>query len=173
MDDDWQTRLDAAWTRLDELPADAFVETIDALAAERPAGDAAALFERAAARDSTGAEAGAERFYREALATGTLDPYRRTRATLQLASTLRWLGRLDESERMLTTELADREAAGGEHVLHDELRSLLALTWLAQGRSVEAAALALCALAPHLTRYQRSTLRLAKELLEDASAKRR
>lgn len=173
MDDDWQTRLDAAWTRLDGMAPDAFVETIDALANERPADDAAALFERAAARDSTGAEAGAERLYRAALATGKLDAYRRTRATLQLASTLRWLGKLDESERLLTTELAVREAAGGEHVLHDELRSILAFTWLAQGRSVEAAALALCALAPHLTRYQRSTLRLATDLLKESATMRR
>lgn len=163
--DDWQTRIDAAWSRLDAMPPEAFVDMIDALADERPVGDAAALFERAAARDSTGAEAGAENLYRTALATGKLDAYRRVRATLQLASTLRILGQLAESERLLTGELAAREAAGGVHVLHDELRSLLALTWIAQGRPVEAAALALCALAPHLTRYQRSTLRQATDLL--------
>ena len=87
-------------------------------------------------------------------------------------STLRWLGQLDESEQLLATEFAVREATGGEHVLHDELRSLLALTWLAQGRSAEAATLALCALAPHLTRYQRSTLRLATKLLKDAATRR-
>ncbi|AMP00730.1 tetratrico peptide repeat family protein [Collimonas arenae] len=43
---------------------------IDALAAERSAGDAAALFERACARGSVGFESGAEGFYRAALAAG-------------------------------------------------------------------------------------------------------
>jgi hypothetical protein len=36
----------------------------------------------------------------------------------------------------------------GPHVLHDEARALLALTFVAQGRSVEAAGLALWVLAP-------------------------
>lgn len=166
--DDWQARIDATWARLDTTHPDAFVAAIDELANERPKSDAAALFERACARDSTGAEAGAEDLYRAALATGELDPYRRTRATLQLASTLRILGKLDESEQMLATELASREAVDGPHVLHDELCSIFALTLIAQGRPIEAAALALSALAPHLTRYQRSTLRQATALLQRA-----
>ena len=165
---DWQARIDAQWTRLDAMPPDAFVAAIDALAAERPADDVAALFERAAARDSSGLESGAEALYRAALATGRLDPYRNARAVIQLASTLRILGSLEESERLLTTELDRREQAGGGHVLHDELRAVLALTWVAQGRAVEAAGLALCALAPHLTRYNRSMLNNATEILENA-----
>jgi len=166
-ENDWQARIDAQWQRLDAMPPDAFVAAIDALAAERP-GDAAALFERAAACDSTGLESGAEGLYRAALATGRLDPYRNARAVIQLASTLRILGSLEESERLLTTELDRREQAGGEHVLHDELRATLALTWVAQGRAVEAAGLVLCALAPHLTRYKRSVLGNATEILENA-----
>ena len=166
--DAWQVRLDAQWQRLDSMPPEAFVAAIDGLAAERPAGDAAALFERGAARDSTGLESGAEGLYRAALATGRLDPYRNARAVIQLASTLRILGHLEESEKILTTELDRRAQAGGEHVLHDELRAILALTWVAQGRAVEAAGLALCALAPHLTRYNRSMLGNATEILENA-----
>ena len=38
----------------------------------------------------------------------------------------------------------------------DETRAFLAITLLAKGRPVEAAALALTALAPHLSRYTRS-----------------
>ena len=167
---EWQDRVDATWSRIDALAPDAFVTAIDALAAERPDDDAAALFERAAARDSTGVEGDAEHFYRAALATGRLDAYRSVRATLQLASTLRILGHLQESERMLTEEFERRDAMGGTHALHDELRSLLALTWIAQGRPLEAAALALSALAPHLTRYQRSTLAHATNPLREARA---
>jgi Tetratrico peptide repeat len=169
-DDAWQSRVDAQWRLLDVQSPETFVAAIDALAAERP-DDAAALFERAAARDSTGLEEGAEGYYRAALATGRLDPYRDVRARLQLASTLRILGHLDESERLLVDELEARERREGPHVLHDELRAILAMTWIAQGRSVEAAALVLLALAPHLTRYNRSTAGNALEILQNAQRK--
>jgi hypothetical protein len=45
--------------------------------------------------------------------------------------------------------------------LHDEARAILALTYAAQGRTAEAAGLALVTLAPHLSRYQRSMTRNA------------
>ena len=169
--DDWQRRLDDLWLRLDDMAPAAFVAAVDALAAERPADDAAALFEKACARDSIGVEDGAEPLYRAALATGRLDPYRRVRATLQLASTLRILGQLDESEAMLVAE-RDRRAVERDAPLDDELNATLALTWIAQGRSTEAAALALTALAPHLSRYRRSVLGNATEILIRASADR-
>ena len=167
-DDAWQARVDAQWRRLDDEPPEAFVAAVDALAADHPdgAGHPAALFERACARDSTGLEEGAEGLYRAALASGRLDPFRDVRARIQLASTLRLLGRLDESERLLVEELTARTQRGGDAALHDELRAILALTWIAQGRPVEAAALALTALAPHLTRYRRSVLGNAEALLE-------
>ncbi|HEX7403032.1 MAG TPA: tetratricopeptide repeat protein, partial [Usitatibacter sp.] len=139
---------------------------------ERTADDAAALFERASARDSVGLETGAESLYRAALAPGRLDSYRYARATIQLASTLRILGLLDESERLLVTELDRRAKAGGQHALHDELRATLALTYVAQGRAVEGAGLALLTLAPHLTRYNRSMAGNAAELIAKASAAR-
>ena len=62
--DDWQTRVDAVWADADRLSEDGVVAAIDALAAERPAGDALALFERAGARDSAGLEDEAEPLYR-------------------------------------------------------------------------------------------------------------
>jgi hypothetical protein len=172
MEDDWEVRLAAQWKRIDAISPEEFVAAIDALAAERPAGDAAALFERASARDTVGLESGAENFYGAAIATGRLDPYRGARATIQLASTLRILDELDESERLLVTELDRRSKAGGDHALHDELRATLALTYVAQGRAVEGAGLALLTLAPHLTRYNRSMSRNAAELIASASAVR-
>ncbi len=100
--DDWEERVAACWRRFrtGELPEDELVPTIDVLAAERPADDPAAAYERASARDSVGIEDEAEPLYRAALA-GALDGRRRLQATIQLASTLRLLGRLDESERLL------------------------------------------------------------------------
>lgn len=114
------------------------------------------MFERACARDTAGLETAAEPFYRAALAaTPGLDPYRRTRAVIQLASTLRWLGRLDESEQLLVSHLDAHRDEALDHPLHDEARAILALTYAEQGRGKEATGLALAALAPRLNHIQR------------------
>jgi hypothetical protein len=160
----WEDRIAALWKRVESMEPHALVSAADALADERPPDDAAALFERACARDTAGFEADAERYYRAALATGRLDAYRSARASIQLASTLRILGRLEESEQLLVAEL-DRHVESGTRVLHDEARATLALTYAAQGRAAEAAGLALSALAPYLTRYNRSMSRNAAELV--------
>ncbi len=169
-DDDWERRIARCWAAFDAAPSasatagETLVAAIDALAGERAAGDPAALFERAAARDSTGDENAAAALYREALGTGRLDAMRRARATLQLGSTLRLLGELDDSERLLRSE---RRRADGDpdYPLSDELAALLALTRIAQGHPDEAAALALSALVPHLSRYRRSMAANAAALL--------
>lgn len=162
--DAWTLRIDDVWRRAPNLAGSQLVAEIDAIAAERPDTDGRALFERACARDTAGLETDAEPLYRAALASGQLDPYRRTRAVLQLGSTLRWLQRLDESEALITGELAHHMQPGNDRPLHDEARALLALTYAAQGRGNEAAGLALAALAPRLTRYNRSMLACAKQL---------
>jgi hypothetical protein len=157
--EDWDTRITAIWATAADLDPALLVTTIDALAQERSADDPRALFERACARDTAGRETEAEQLYRAALAaTGGagLDDYRRARATIQLASTLRILGHLQESERLLVAELDRHLAPGGSRELHDEARATLALTYLEQGRAAEAAGLALSALAPRLSRYNRS-----------------
>ena len=65
-------------------------------------------------------------FYRRALAAG-LDESRREQATIQLASTLRNLGRIDESLRMLKEE---RERGGA---LSDEAAAFYALALVSAG----------------------------------------
>ena len=156
--DDWENRIAAMWASVQSqsLTGAALVAAVDAIAAERPPGDATALFERACARDTAGVEDAAEGYYRAALATGQLDAYRSSRALIQLASTLRILGLLDESEQLLVNELDRHLQPGNPRALHDEARAVLALTYVAQGRAKEAAGLALSALAPHLSRYNRS-----------------
>src|SRR5213593_979813 len=156
--DDWEHRVAALWDSLDELEPDDFRARIDALAAERPPGDAAALFERACASDSTGWPDAAEPLYREALAAG-LTGIRRRRAVIQLASTLRNLGHADESVALLT---AERDAGTDE--LDDAVTAFLALALTDVGREREAAGLALEALARHLPRYNRSLANYAREL---------
>ena len=164
-DEEWELRVAELWKRVESLQAADLVAAVDALANERDPGDAAALFERACARDTAGIESEAEIYYRAALATDSLDPYRSSRASIQLASTLRILGRLDESERLLVSELERHMQAGAHRVLHDESRATLALTYVAQGRPIEAVGLALSVLAPYLSRYNRSISGNAAELV--------
>ncbi len=165
VDEGWEGRVAALWLRAETMQPEALVAAADALSGELDPGDARGLFERACARDTAGIEAEAEPFYRAALATGRLDAYRSSRASIQLGSTLRILGRLSESEELLVQEL-DRHLEGGNgRALHDEARATLALTYVAQGRASEAAGLALCALAPRLSRYNRSMLGNAAQLV--------
>jgi hypothetical protein len=96
--------------------------------------------------------------YRQALDRG-LTGERRRRAVIQLASSLRNLGRPEESVALLTTELD----AGSDH-LDDAVRAFLALALTDVGREREAVSLALAALAPHLPRYQRSLANYARLL---------
>jgi len=167
---DWQARIAAAWKIADTLTPQELVRTIDALCSERPVGDPFAQFERACARDTAGIENEAEPLYRAALASGALDPYRHARASIQLGSTLKHLGRLDESEQLLLAQLERCRAEGPSAALSDEVRAVLAFTWIAQGRTLEAAALALETLAPHLTRYNRSMAANARALRTPSSA---
>ncbi|PFH07702.1 tetratricopeptide repeat protein [Collimonas sp. PA-H2] len=166
---DWEARVAALWRQVDAITPEQLVAQADALAAERPVDDPVALFERACARDTAGLEAEAEPLYRAALASERLDPYRQARASIQLGSTLRLLGQLEESESLVSAQLQRYEDAAYGNALYDETRATLALTYLVQGRAVEAACLALTTLAPHLSRYNRSVAGNAAEILKSTA----
>lgn len=159
-DSDWERRSDALWASLDELPEEDFVAKIEALVAELPPGSAIGLFERACAFDSTGHSDLAVPLYSQAL-EGGLTGERHRRAVIQLASSLRNLGRADEGIALLS---AERDA--GSDQLDDAVRAFLALALADVGREREAASIALRALAPHLPRYQRSLANYARLLVE-------
>ncbi|TDE15976.1 tetratricopeptide repeat protein [Jiangella asiatica] len=159
-DDDWERRLAATWATLDEHEPAEFVALIEALAAELGPGSSVGAFERASSFDSTGQPDLAVPLYRAALA-GELPGERRRRAVIQLASSLRNLGRPDESVALLTEELR----AGSDH-LDDAVAATLALALTDVGREREAVAIAVGALAPHLPRYQRSLANYARLLVE-------
>jgi tetratricopeptide (TPR) repeat protein len=161
--DDWEDRLAALWSSFDAHDEATFRAKLDALAAERPPGDAIALFERAGAFDSTGMEKEAAPLYRQALAAG-LPGDRRRRAVIQLASTLRNLGEFDESVALLR---AERERPSDS--LDDCVTAFLALALADTGREREALSLALTALARHLPRYNRSLAYYANDLLTPRS----
>jgi hypothetical protein len=156
--DEWERRLATLWATFDKADAETFIARIEALAAELPPEHAIGLFERACAQDSTGHEARAEPLYRQALATG-LSGIRRRRATIQLASTLRNLGRADEGVALLA---AERTMPSDE--LDDAVNAFLALCLVDVGRAKEATGLALESLSRHLPRYNRSLKRYAETL---------
>ena len=155
---DPEQRLEELWERLDELDEADLLARMDALAAELPL--AVAAFERASAFESTGHSDRVVPLYREALELGLDDIIRRRRAPIQLASSLRNLGRADESVRLLR---AERDHGSDE--LDDALAAFLALALADTGREREALSLALAALAPHLPRYSRSLTNYAGELV--------
>ena len=101
----WEDQLASIWASIDDVEPNEFLAAIDAHLADLPVGSAIGAFEAAASRDSTGHSDQAVPFYRYALDIG-LEGERRRRAVIQLASSLRNLGQIDESLRLLETELA-------------------------------------------------------------------
>ncbi|WP_077960229.1 tetratricopeptide repeat protein [Ensifer adhaerens] len=158
---DWERWVAELWATFDATDTETFIARIEALAGELPVGHAVGLFERASAQDSTGNEAKAELLYRQALESG-LQGIRRRRATIQLASTLRNLGRAEEGVALLT---AERDKPSDE--LDDAVVAFLALCLVDTGQAQQAAALTLGSLSRHLPRYNRSLKRYAETLLSE------
>lgn len=164
MDEQWERRVADAWAAIDEHEPEDFRALIEKLATELPEGSGVAAFERACAFDSTGHSDRAVPLYREALEAG-LTGERRRRAVIQQASSLRNLGKPEESVALLTAELS----AGSDH-LDDAVKAVLALALTDIGREREAVSLAVGALARHLPRYQRSMANYARLLVEPEEA---
>jgi len=157
----WQQRADALWALFDSYEPDDFVVQMTRLVSERPADDALAAYELGGAYDSAGHSDLAVPHYRRALELG-LEGSRHRQAVIQLASSLRNLGEASESVSLLEEE---RDARSDD--LNDAVRAFLALALVDVGREREAAAIALEALAPHLSRYQRSVTNYARALLPE------
>jgi tetratricopeptide (TPR) repeat protein len=155
---EWEQRLAELWESIDAHEPDEFVATIETLVAELPADDPVGPFEQGSAFDSTGHPDRAVERYRQALDLGLSGP-RRRQAVIQLASSLRNLGKADESLALLDAELGQ-----GSDDLDDAVRAFQALALSSLGRDREAVSVALTALAPHLSRYNRSLAAYADEL---------
>jgi tetratricopeptide (TPR) repeat protein len=159
---EWEQRLAHLWGTMDDNDPDDFLAKMKALVSELPSDSAIGMFELAGANDSTGHPEKAAPLYRQALAAG-LSGSRRRQAVIQLASTLRNLGRPEESLDLLR---AEREAGSDE--LDDAVIAFMALALVDAGREKEAVAMTVSALARHLTRYNRSLANYAKDLSEDS-----
>jgi thioredoxin-like negative regulator of GroEL len=157
-DTEWEKRIAELWASIDDHDGEEFVALVDSLAAELPQGSAVALFERASAFDSTGDPDRAASLYRAALDEG-LTGERRRRAIIQMASSLRNLGKAEDAVALLTAEL---DAASD--ALDGAVRAFLALALVDVGREREAVGVALTALSEYLPRYNRSLAHYARDL---------
>ncbi|WP_164012346.1 tetratricopeptide repeat protein [Pyxidicoccus trucidator] len=159
---DWEKCVSELWAGMDGHDADAFVGRMEALVAELPPGNAIGLFERGSAFDSTGHPARAVELYSAALDAG-LAGERRRRAVIQLASSLRNLGKPQDALKLLTTE-----ADAASDALDGAVATFMALVLVDLGREREAVAVALTALSKYLPRYNRSVARYAQQLRDKA-----
>jgi tetratricopeptide (TPR) repeat protein len=157
--ENWETRVATAWARVDELNDSDALEAIDSLVDELPNTDARGPFEAAGIRDYLGLELLAEPLYRRALALG-LEGDRLARAQIQLASTIRNLGKFDESIEILQARLREHptDAWAGP------ASAFLALALASRGEERLATSVALIALADYLPRYNRAVRGYAAEL---------
>jgi tetratricopeptide (TPR) repeat protein len=155
IDPDVERQLTRFWDALDDgdelAVADArLLAIVDGLPVAR------ILFERASLRDALGFEADAVPLYEAALAANLTSPDRE-RAAIQLASSLRNLGRADEGFALLGP-LVEDDAVGAQ------ASAFAALCLIDLGRNAEAARLALGALAPRLPEYGRAVASYVDDL---------
>lgn len=154
----WEKQLQSIWQQLGKISNEHFIRRIKDHVQHLTDKKAIADFEMACAFDSTGNEKEAEPLYRSDLHHG-LSGLRRRRARIQLASTLRNNGKIDESIRILREEKINESDE-----LDDAVDSFLALSLYSAGESKEALSLALKALSRHLPRYNNSLYKYAENL---------
>jgi tetratricopeptide (TPR) repeat protein len=159
----WDARIDALWDEFDGSRPDEMIALMRALVDERPADDAAALYEMASIYDSTGRTSDAIGLYRLAIDAG-LDDERAPQATLQMASSLRADGKPTECLEVLDEWEASDQSPSPVIGAADAVVRALALNNL--GRHDEALRVALLAIAPTLPRYNRSMTAYAEALVE-------
>ncbi|MEY9859335.1 hypothetical protein ABH935_004963 [Catenulispora sp. GAS73] len=159
---DVNRQVAALFATIDDYSEEAFIAQVDALAAELPEGDADGIFHRGSARDSWGHSDLAVPLYAQALEIGGLTGENRRRAVIQMSSSLRNVGRVEDA---LATLLKEKETGGEDHLSH-ALDCTIALCLATLGREREGLSLVLVALAKHLPRYNRSMANYGRVLLE-------
>jgi tetratricopeptide (TPR) repeat protein len=162
LDGSWDDRIAAFWSEADDERPAAMWAALEPLLAERPKRDAAAAFERASLHDMLGEEHAAIPHYRAAIAAG-LDPERQGYAAIQLASTLRNVGQLDEAVELLEPLRTDDRLGAAA-------RAFLALTLHDLGRRSDALRLVLADHAPNVPLYGRALGEYAALLPSDEPA---
>lgn len=147
-DAEWNRRIDGFWAEADDTRPDDMWTALNPLLAERPSGDAAALFERASLHDMLGEELEAIPLYRDAIQAG-LDDERAGYAAIQLGSSLRNVGDFDEA-------LAELEPLCDDERLGAAARAFIALTLHDLGRHTDALRIVMTDHAPNVPIYGRA-----------------
>ena len=158
-DEEFEEQIAEVWASTADRSEAEVLQAVEQIVAQRLESDAAAQFELASAYDFADREADAEPLYRSALAA-RLDADRRPRAVIQLASTIRNLGRPSES-----VELLEHELASGDEERTATLTAFLALALVDAGRPNEAVSRLLLALVPQIPEYSRAITFYAGEIV--------
>ena len=158
---DVNRRAAALFAAIDDYEEAAFIAEIDALADEFPEDDGDRLFHQASARDSWDTPTSRCRSTRGPWSLGSLTGENRRRAVIQMSSSLRNVGRVEEAFANLV-----KERENGEDHLSDALDCTIALCLSTLGREREGLSLVITALAKHLPRYNRSMANYARLLGE-------
>lgn len=156
MDGNWEERIKDFWAGADDADVPGTLAAMKDLVDERPGNDASATYEWASVHDFLGLEAEAIPLYERALGLG-LDDARRGQALVQLASSLRNVGRAGDAARIL-------EQLEGDRIVGDAPKAFLALALFDEGRPGDALRVALSALAETLPLYGGVVRRYAGEL---------
>lgn len=162
MTDDWDERVDAFWGAASDTDPDRVLSEMRALVSERGEHDPDALYEWASVHDFLGLEERAVPLYEAALAHG-LTGDRRPQALIQLASSLRNIGRPEAAVDLLHG-LARDEVTG------DAGQAFLALALHDAGRKEEALSVALRALARTLPLYGTAIENYASEISDGSGS---
>ena len=155
----WEERIAEFWRDADDADPDRMRIQINQILSVGECSDARGLFERASLEDFLGEESAAVPLYEASLSEG-LDVDRENQARLQLASSLRNLGRQHDALRVLNEfELADEYSSARD--------AFAALALWDKGDGAQALLNALHAADPALGRYRRAIGAYAAELTDD------
>lgn len=156
----WNERVDAFWDSADDGAPEEALAAMRALVEERASDDPEAIYEWASVHDFLDREDEAVALYRTSLELG-LDGARRPQALVQLASTLRNVGRPAEALEIL-------DAMEEDDIVGSAKEAFKALILFDLGEKAAALRTALDALAPTLPLYKRSVTNYAAALTDEA-----
>lgn len=155
---EWEKRVQTKWSQINEMDEGEFTDYIEELVEERGEMDAIAHFELACLKDSFDKSELAVPLYKKALNQG-LDGIRRRRAVIQLASSLRNCGKVEEGIHLLEEEFNEHSDE-----LDDAVSAFYVLLISETGQQEKAVGIALSVLSKHLPRYNVSLAHYAEKM---------
>ena len=158
MKSEWEERVAAFWQSADDSKVDETLAAMKRLVDELEVTNPLGLFEWASVHDFLGLEPEAIPLYKQALHSG-LDGLKREQALIQLASSLRNVGKPAEAVALLESATFSAETEGAA-------KAFLALAHLDAGNPSKALSLALLELYPTGGLYERSIKFYATDLIE-------